>query len=47
MEWPCQRRELRERIIILEDIAAGTNIVKTLLTATMKKEPESMWGSKI
>jgi hypothetical protein len=35
--------EPRVRITIVEDIAAGTNIVKRLLAETMRKFPKPIW----
>jgi hypothetical protein len=40
--------EPRARIIIIEDVTAGINIVRIiLLAAAMRKGPRSMWRSKI
>jgi hypothetical protein len=40
--------ESRVRITIVEDVAAGTNTVRiTLLAATKRKDPKSIWRSKI
>jgi hypothetical protein len=40
--------ESRVRIIIIEDVAAGTNIARIiLLAATKRKYPKLIWRSKI
>jgi hypothetical protein len=35
--------EPRARITIVEDVAAGTKNLRRLLTATMRKDPKSIW----
>jgi hypothetical protein len=40
--------ESRVQITIIEDIAAGTNTARIiLLAATKRKDPKSIWQSKI
>jgi hypothetical protein len=40
--------ESRVRITIVKDVAAGTNTVRIiLLAATKRKDPKSIWRSKI